>query len=76
MLVERRAQCDAHLFVGKRSTTEADEGETFGQQIADPEMEDGRHDLAVCKVARRTEEHDDVGIWDSLNAESSTERVL
>ena len=76
MLVKRGAQRRTNLLISERSPTEADECESFWQQVANPKMEERRYDLAMRKVARCTEEDHHVRVGDALNAQPGTQWIL
>ena len=76
MLVKRGAQRRTNLLISERSPTEADECESFWQQVANPEMEERRYDLAMRKVARCTEEDYHVRVGDALDAQPGAQWIL
>ena len=76
MLIERGAQRAANLLIAERTSTEADECESFRQQVANPKMEEGRYDLAMCEVTRSTKEDHHMRVRDALDAQSGAQWIL
>ena len=76
MLIERGALRVANLLIAERTSTEADECKSFRQQVADPKMEEGRYDLAMCEVASGTEEDHHMRIRNALDAQSGAQWIL
>ena len=76
MLIERGAQRRTNLLIAERSSTEADKCESLWQQVANPEVEECGHDLAVGKVTRCAEEDHHMRIRDALNAQPCAQWIL
>lgn len=76
MLVERDAQRGTNLLVAKSAPAKADEGKSFWEEVAYPQVEESRYHLAVGEVTRCAKEDHHMGIRNALNAQSGTKWIL
>jgi len=74
-LVERGPQLGPKGLIGVRAAPDREEGELVGQEVRPPQLEEGRHDLAMGKVTGRAEEDEDGRVRHPLQAEPLAEGV-
>jgi hypothetical protein len=63
-------------LVTERPSTETDESESLWQQVANPEVKECGHNLAVREVTRCAEEDHHMRIRNALNAQPCAQWIL